>query len=98
MLRCDRRVSILNIIELFPRRSADYGSPVVVFLDRGHPQFRNFYSAVLVDVVRVKSDVNCLFDPASVPFRITINNQWYTRRVQEEIHLKSIKVQWNRNS
>ena len=98
MLRCDRRVSILNIIELFPRRSADYGSPVVVFLDRGHPQFRNFYSAVLVDVVRVKSDVNCLFDPASVPLRITINNQWYTRRVQEEIHLKFIKVQWNRNS
>ena len=50
MLRCDRRVSILDIIELFPRRSANYGSPVVVFLDRGHPQCRNFFSAVPVDV------------------------------------------------
>ena len=75
MLRRDWRVSILDISELFPRRSADYGSPVVVFLDRGRPQFRDSYSTVPVGVFRVKSYVNCLFNPASVPFRITINNQ-----------------------
>ena len=45
----------------------------VVFLDRGHPRFWNFYSTVPVEVVRVKSYVNCLFDLAGVPVRITIN-------------------------
>ena len=43
-----------------------HGSPVVVFFDRGHPPFWNFYSTIPVDVVRVKSYVNCLFDPARV--------------------------------
>lgn len=50
-----------------------YSSPVVVFYDRGHPRFRNFYSTVPVDVVRLKSYVNNLFDPANVPVWITIN-------------------------
>ena len=37
-----------------------------------------FYSIVPVDVVRMKSCVNCLFDPASVLVRIMINklNVW----------------------
>ena len=50
-----------------------YGSPVVVFLDRGRSCFRNFYSTINVDVVRVKSYVNRLFDPTCVPMRVTIN-------------------------
>ena len=53
-----------------------YSSPVVVFLDRGHPCFRNFNSTIPVDVItviRVKSYVNCLFDPAFVPVWVTIN-------------------------
>ena len=50
-----------------------YGSPVVVFLDRGHPCFRNFYSTIPFHVARVKSYVNRLFDIAGVPMRITIN-------------------------
>ena len=29
----------------------------------GHPRFWNFYSTIPVDVVRVKSYMNCLFDP-----------------------------------
>ena len=41
-----------------------YGSPVVVFLDRGHSCFWNFYSTVPVVVVRGKSYVNHLVDPA----------------------------------
>ena len=32
-----------------------HGSSVVVFFDRGHPRFWNFYSTIPVDVVRVKS-------------------------------------------
>ena len=31
-----------------------YGSPVLVFRDRRHPNFRNFYSTIPVDVVRVR--------------------------------------------
>ena len=53
--------------------SLSYESPVVVFFDREHPRFRNFYSTVPVDVVRLKSYVNCPFDLTSVPVRITIN-------------------------
>ena len=41
-----------------------HGSPVVVFLDCGHPRFWNFYSTHPVDVVRVKSYMNCIFDSA----------------------------------
>ena len=47
-----------------------HGSPVVVFFDRGHPRFWNFYSTIPVDVVRVKSYVNCLFDSARVVIRV----------------------------
>ena len=36
------------------------------FFNRGHPRFWNFYSTILVDVVRVNSYMNCLFDPAHV--------------------------------
>ena len=54
-----------------------HGSPVVVFFDRGHPCFWNFYSTIPVDVVRVKSCVNCLFDPARVVIRVTINKLYF---------------------
>ena len=50
------------------------GSPVgVVFLHRGLPCFWNLKSAIPVDVVMVKSNVNRLFDPECVPMRITIS-------------------------
>ena len=39
-----------------------HGSPVDIFFDRGHPGSWNFYSTIPVDVVRVKSYMNCLFD------------------------------------
>ena len=44
-----------------------------MFFDRGHPRFWNFYSTIPVDVVRVKSYMNCLFDSARVVIRVTIN-------------------------
>ena len=54
-----------------------HGSPVVMFFDRGHPCFWNFYSTIPVDVVRVKSYMNCLFDPARVVIRVTINKLYF---------------------
>ena len=54
-----------------------HGSPVVVFFDRGHPRFWNFYSTFPVDVVRVKSYMNCLFDPACIVIRVTINKLYF---------------------
>ena len=53
-----------------------HSSPVVFFcffFYRGHPRFWNFYSTIPVDVVRVKSYMNCLFDSARVLIRVTIN-------------------------
>ena len=52
-------------------------SPVVVFFDRGHPRFWNFYSTIPVDVVRVKPHMNCLFDPARVVIGVTINKLYF---------------------
>ena len=57
-----------------PRCFADPCSPVVLFLaGRVHPCFWNFYSTVPIDVIRVKSYVNCSFDPTCVVMRIAIN-------------------------
>ena len=44
-----------------------------MFLDRRHPHFGNFNSAVPVDVIRVKSYVDSFLDPAGVPVRVSIN-------------------------
>ena len=54
-----------------------HGSPVVVFFDRGHPRFWNFYSTIPVDVFRVKSYMNCLFDSARVVMRVMINKLYF---------------------
>lgn len=64
------RSSMLVSCSLSP---TSYGSPVIVFFDRGHPRFRNFYSTVLIDVDRVKSYMNILFDLANVPMGIMFN-------------------------
>ena len=44
-----------------------------MFLDRGHPRFGNFNTAIPVDVIRVKSYVNSFLDPSGVPVRVWIN-------------------------
>ena len=64
-----------------------HGSRVVVFFDRGHPRFWNFYSTIPVDVVRVKSYMNCLFDPTCTNKFLYINTTYstaYTKAVQFE--------------
>ena len=44
---------------------------MALLFDRGHPRFE-FYSTIPVDVVRVKSYMNCLLDPVRVVIRVTI--------------------------
>ena len=41
--------------------------------DRRYPSFRNFDSAISIDVIRMKSYMDSLFDPTCVPVRVTIN-------------------------
>ena len=41
--------------------------------DRRYPSFRNFNSAVSIDVIRMKSYLDSLFDPACVSVRVTID-------------------------
>ena len=61
MFRCDWRISVCCSLG----GPLSYGSLAVVFLDRGHPCFRNFYSTIPDDViVRMKSYVSRLFSPA----------------------------------
>ena len=75
---CDWRISILAVsLTCSLGGPLSHGSPVVVFLNRGHPCFWNFNSTVPVDFVRVKSYVNCLFGPASVLMRTTINKLYF---------------------
>ena len=69
-----------------------HGSPVVVFSDRGHPRFWNFYSTIPVDIVRVKSYMNCLFDPARLVVRVTINELYF---VPEWLMSGVVGMLWN---
>ena len=57
-----------------------YGSPFVMFFNPGHPRFWNFYSTIPVDVVRVKSYMNCPFDPARVLISVTIIKLYFVQR------------------
>ena len=67
-----------------------YQSAAVLF-DRGHPCFWNFNSIIPVDVVRVKSYVNGLFNPTGVPMWVSVNKlnlipEW----IVVTIHINSI--------
>jgi len=45
----------------------------IALFDRGHPSFWNFHPAIAVYVLRVKSCVNSLFNPACVPMWVSIH-------------------------
>ena len=45
----------------------------VVLFDRGYPSFEDVDSAIPIDVVGMKSDMDSLFDPTCVPVGVTIN-------------------------
>ena len=74
-MRCYRCISILIILPVVrwcsligPHKSA------VVLFDRGYPSFGNVDSAIPIDVVRMKSYMDSLFDPTCVSVGVTINN------------------------
>ena len=58
----DWYISILAVHSVICSLSGrlSHGSPVVVFFDRGHLCFWNFYSTIPVGVVRVKSYMKCM--------------------------------------
>ena len=69
-----------SIVQLFRRLVVTatvllYRFPVVVFFNRGQPRFRNFNSAISVDVFRVKSYVDSFLDPTFAPVRVSINKR-----------------------
>ena len=70
---CAFRSSIVPASSCYLSGPLLYGSPVVVFFDRGHPRFRNFNSAIPVDFIRMTSYVDSFPDPTCVPVRVSIN-------------------------
>ena len=48
-----------------------------MFFDRGDPRFWNFYSTIPVDVFRMKSYMNWLFDHARAVKRVKINKLYF---------------------
>jgi len=48
------------------------GWSAVVLSDRRYPSFRNFDPPISIDVIRMKSYMDSLFDPTCVPVRVTI--------------------------
>ena len=92
----------LWLVHFDPCRFTQWFSPSMVrcrtaflllcFFDRGHPRFWNFYSTIPVDVVRVKSYVNYLFDSARVAIRVTINKLYF---VPEWLMSGVVGMLWN---
>ena len=44
-----------------------------MLFDRGHPRFWNFLPIIPIDIVRLKSYVNDLFDSTGVPMSVAVN-------------------------
>ncbi|KAL9967653.1 hypothetical protein ACROYT_G025933 [Oculina patagonica] len=90
--RKDHSIPLLIYVEEFGKGSAAFRSPGGVFFDRGHPCFGNFNSAIPVDIVRVKSYLNCLFDPACLPVWIMINKLYL---IPKRVVSGVVGVLWN---
>ena len=76
MVRCYWCISILIIILTI--RCCSLTGPLrgwsaVVLSDRRYPRFRKFDSTISIDVIKMKSYMDSLFDPTCVPVRVTIN-------------------------
>ena len=73
MVRCYWCISILIIISTIRCCSLTgpfNGWSAVVLSDRRYPSFWNFDSAISIDVIRMKSYMDSIFDPTSVPVRV----------------------------
>ena len=60
--------------------------------DRRHPCFRNFDSVVSIDVIRMKSYLDSLFDPTCVSVRVTIDK--LKEAIQIRLHSNNIIFPW----
>ena len=65
------------------------GWSAVVLSDRRYPTFRNFDSTISIDVIRMKSYMDNLFDPTCVPVRVTINKTLFSLTLNLQLHLKT---------
>ena len=76
MVRCYWCISILIIIPTIKCCSLTgplCGWSAVVLSDRRYPSFWNFDFTISIDVIRMKSYMDSLFEPTYVPVRVTIN-------------------------
>ena len=87
MVRCYWCISILIIIPTIRCCSVTgllCGWSAVMLSDRRYPSFWNFDSTISIDVIRMKSYMDSLFDPTCVPVRVTINKLNFLRRFAYE--------------
>ena len=83
-----------SLSDLLPRRSAVARLSCRYVFYRGHPRFWNFYSTIPVDVVWVKSYINCLFGSARVVIRVMIT-KLYFEFVPEWLVSGVVGILWN---
>ena len=89
LVRCYWCISILIIILTIRCCSLTgplCGWSVVVLFDRRYPSFRNFDSTISLDVIRMKSYVDSLFNPTRVPVRVTI------KRRKKKLNITSFQI------
>ena len=73
------------------------GWSAVVLSDRWYPSFWNFDSTISIDVIRMKSFMDSLFDPTCVPVRVTINKlNFFPITSIEIVELKFQKLGYER--
>ena len=101
MVRCYWYISILIIIPTI--RCCSLTGPLcgwsaVVLSDRRYPSFRNFDSTISIDVIRMKSYMDSLFDPTCVPVRVTINKLNFFPNRKMPRFVSSIAVETSRST
>ena len=65
-----------------------------MLFDRRYPSFRNFDSTIALDVVRMKSYMDSLFDPTCVPVRVTINKiNFFSNRKDVESLFTNVPIE-----
>jgi len=64
---------LFRLLDVVPSQVCFVVGRLLCFLDYRYPSFRTFDSTISVDVIRMKSYMDSLFDPTCVPVRVTIN-------------------------
>ena len=60
-----------------------------MLFDRRYASIRNFDSTISIDVIRMKSYLDNLFDPTCVPVRVTIDKTLFSLTLNLRLHLKT---------